>query len=171
MARVLIDRRTIHKRVRELGIAISRDYAGEELLVVAILKGAAIFVADLVRQIAVPLSVEFMEVCSYDGTESTSRVAIIKDLQAPLAGKNILLVEDIVDTGATLSSLITHLRARNPKTLRVCALLTKPDRRLIHVDLDYLGFSVPNEFVVGYGLDYRGLYRNLPDLRILNSQM
>ncbi len=165
MARILIHRRAIRKRVSELGAAISQDYASEELVAVAILKGAAIFAADLLRYITVPLSVEFMEVRSYNGTESTNQIRVIKDLQGPVEGKNLLLVEDIVDTGLTLSHLTERLRARNPRTLRVCALLDKPERRLVPVSIDYVGFSIPNAFVVGYGLDYQGQYRNLPDIR------
>lgn len=166
MVRVLIDSQRIQKRVRDLGLAISRDYAGQELMVVTILKGAAIFAADLVRSITVPLSMEFMEVHSYDGTESTAQVTMVKDLQAPVADQNLLLVEDIVDTGLTLSHLAERLEARNPRSLRICALLSKPDRRVIPVSIDYLGFSIPDEFVVGYGLDYRGHYRNLPDIQV-----
>lgn len=169
MTSVLIDRKTIQKRVRDLGLAISRDYAGQELVAVAILKGAAIFAADLIRSITVPLSLEFMEVCSYDGTKSTAQVRIVKDLDAPIAGRNLLLIEDIVDTGTTLDYLAEYLRARKPGSLGICALLSKPDRRLVPVSIDYLGFVIPDEFVIGYGLDYRGAHRNLPDIRIYKS--
>lgn len=169
MHKILIDRRTILNRVQELGAAISSDYAGDEVAVVAILKGAAIFAADLVRAISVPVSLEFMEVASYDGTETTGVVRVSKGLAAPVAGKNVLIVEDIVDTGLTLAFLVNHLGAQAPKTLRTCAFLSKPERRRTSVKVDYLGFAIPDEFVVGYGLDHLGRFRNLPDISVMTS--
>ncbi|MDP2663594.1 MAG: hypoxanthine phosphoribosyltransferase [Dehalococcoidia bacterium] len=166
MNRILIDSATIQRRVRELGGSVSRDFAGQELQAVVILKGATIFAADLLRSISVPICVEFMEVSSYCGTESTTEVTVVKDLRAPVEGRNLLLIEDIVDTGLTLSFLIKRLKALGPKSLRVCALLSKPARRQALVDIDYLGFTIADEFVVGYGLDYAEHFRNLPDLCI-----
>lgn len=166
MNQVLIDRETIQRRVRELGAEISREYAGKDLLVVAILKGAAIFAADLLRAITVPLCLEFMEVASYDGTESTAEIRIIKELRESVAGRDLLLVEDIVDTGLTLAYLVDRLGVLGPKSLRICALLSKPQRRRTPVNIDYLGFSIADQFVVGYGLDHRGKFRNLPDVCI-----
>lgn len=171
MQTVLIDRETIHRRVQELGAAISRDYAGDELIMVVVLKGAAVFMADLLRAITIPVSIEFVEFCSYDGSRSTGQITVVKDVQASVTGKNLLIVEDIVDTGVTLSFLAGRLRSRDPKSLRICALLSKPDSRQVKVAVDYLGFSIPNEFVIGYGLDYNGRFRNLPEIVIWQDNM
>lgn len=161
--RVLFTEEDIARRVAELGTAISADYAGREIYAVGILKGAAIFFADLVRRLTVPVRLDFLGVSSY-GMEanSTGVVRILRDLDESVAGRHVLLVEDIVDTGLTLSYLRATLGARRPACLRVCAFLDKPSRRKVPVAVDYVGFIVPDEFIVGYGLDYAGRYRNLP---------
>jgi hypoxanthine phosphoribosyltransferase len=165
---VLLDCRTIRNRVRELGAQITRDYQGKTPHLVAVLKGASIFHADLVRAIELPLSYDFIAVGSY-GTEGTSsgEVRILKDLEDGLEGKDVLLVEDIVDTGLTLHSLVQNLKERNPLSLKIVALLNKPAGRKIDVPVDYTGFDIPDAFVVGYGLDYDQRYRNLPDIHLL----
>ena len=167
---VLLDRRSIRRRVRELGGRITRDYRGKTPHVIGILKGASIFHADLVRAIALELSLDFIAVCSYgEGTRSSGKVRILKDLDESPAAKDVLLVEDIVDTGLTLHYLVESLKARAPHSLRIAALLDKPSRRQIEVPLDYVGFTIPDEFVVGYGLDYDQRYRNLPDVCVLGT--
>jgi hypoxanthine phosphoribosyltransferase len=158
----------IHSRIREMGEQITRDYEGRTPFLIAILKGASIFHADLVRSIRLQLSYDFMAVGSYgNGTESSGEVRILKDLDESLKGKDVLLVEDIVDTGLTLHYLAQTLKARNPKSLKIATLLSKPSRRKITVPLDYIGFEIADEFVVGYGLDYAQRYRNLPDICVL----
>ncbi len=164
--RILLDRATILRRVRELGAMVSRDLAGQELLAVVILKGATIFAADLLRSITIPVCLDFMEVSSYCGAESTARVTLVKDLKSPVDGRNLLLIEDIVDTGLTLSYLTRRLAALGPSSLRVCALLSKPARRQTQVEIDYLGFTIEDQFVIGYGLDHGERHRNLPDICI-----
>jgi hypoxanthine phosphoribosyltransferase len=165
---VLIDTKTIQKRVKELGAQITADYRGKSPHVIAILKGASIFHADLVRNIDLDLSFDFMAVGSYGAlTKSSGEVRILKDLDESLEGKDVLLVEDIVDTGLTLHYLLQNLQNRNPESLKIAALLNKPSRREISVDVDYIGFSIPDEFVIGYGLDYNQRYRHLQDVRIL----
>jgi len=165
---VLLDAQTIRKRVRELGNQIAEDYRGKMPHVIGILKGASIFHADLVRAIDLELSFDFIAVGSYgDLTKSSGEVRILKDLDESLEGRHVLLVEDIVDTGLTLYYLLQNLRARSPQSLKVAALLSKPSRREIDVKVDYTGFEIPDEFVVGYGLDHGQLYRNLEDIRIL----
>ncbi len=164
----LIQSQTIQDRVREMGQQITRDYQGLQPVLVAVLKGASIFHADLVRAIALELTYDFMAVGSYGaGTTSSGEVRILKDLEESLEGKHILLVEDIVDTGLTLHYLVQTLKTRNPRSLKIIALLSKPSRRKISVAVDYIGFEIPDEFVVGYGLDYAQRYRNLPDIRVL----
>jgi hypoxanthine phosphoribosyltransferase len=166
--RVLFTETEIATRVADLGQQISRDYAGRRLLVVGVLTGASVFLCDLIRQIKLPLAIDFMTVSSYGAaTRSSGVVRILKDLEAPLAGKDVLLIEDIVDTGLTLSYLLDNLHARQPASLRSCSFLDKPERRLRPVSVDYIGFSIPNAFVVGYGLDYNQLYRNLPYVGVL----
>jgi len=166
--RVLLDAKKIRKRVLELGDQISEDYRGKRPHVIAILKGATIFHADLVREIRLDLSLDFMAVGSYgDQTSSSGVVRILKDLDESLEGRDVLLVEDIVDTGLTLHYLLRNLRARNPKSLKVVSLLNKPSRREIEVPVDYIGFDVPDEFVVGYGLDFGQRYRNLRAIHTL----
>lgn len=171
--RILVPAREIQAKVAELGRRISGDYAGAgQLLTVGILKGSAIFMADLVRAISVPVSFDFIAVASYGQSSSSSGVVrILKDLEHTIEGRHVLLIEDIVDTGLTLNYLLETLRTRNPASLRVCVLLDKPDRRKVQVPVDYLGFSIPDEFVVGYGLDYGELYRNLPDVWVLKPEV
>jgi len=165
---VLLDAPTIHRRVRELGARISHDYRGRTPHLIGILKGASIFHADLVRAIDLELSFDFIAVGSYgELTKSTGEVRILKDLDESLEGKDVLLVEDIVDTGLTLHYLLQNLLARKPDSLKIVALLNKPSSREIEVKVDYIGFEIPDEFVVGYGLDYDQRYRNLQDIRIL----
>ena len=166
---VLIDSGSIQTRVRELGAQITADYRGKHPHLVAILKGANLFHADLVRSIDLGLSFDFMAVGSYGGlTASSGEVRILKDLDESLEGRDVLLVEDIVDTGLTLNYLRQNLQSREPTSLRVVALLNKPSRRRIQVTVDYVGFEIPDRFVVGYGLDYDQRYHNLPDICVLN---
>ncbi len=168
---VLISKEEIDAKVRELATVISRDYAGKEIRVIAVLKGAVLFLSDLVRHITVPVSFDFMAVSSYGAaTTSSGVVRILKDLDQSITGKHVLVVEDIVDTGLTLNYLREYLMARNPASLRVCALLDKPERRKVPVTVDYTGFSIPNKFVVGYGLDYQERYRNLPAVHVLGVE-
>jgi hypoxanthine phosphoribosyltransferase len=169
---VLLDGQTIRNRIRELGSEVTRDYQGKTPHLVVVLKGASIFHADLVRAIDLPLSYDFIAVGSY-GTRHTSsgEVRMLKDLDDSLERKDVLLVEDIVDTGLTLHYLVQNLRARDPHSLKIVTLLNKPSRRKAEVHLDYVGFNIPDEFVVGYGLDYDQRYRNLPDIRILRIRV
>jgi hypoxanthine phosphoribosyltransferase len=168
---VLFDSRTILKRVRELGNRIAQDYHGKTPHLIGILKGASIFHADLVRAIDLELSFDFIAVGSYGKrTQGSGEVRILKDLDESLEGKDVLLVEDIIDTGLTLHFLLQTLQARNPSSLSVVALLNKPSRRKIDVQVNYVGFDIPDEFVVGYGLDYGQRYRNLPDICILSRK-
>ena len=163
LGETLVDAVALQRRVRELGQEISRDYGGRDLLLVCVLKGAVFFASDLMRQIDVPCELDFMAVASYgSATDSSGVVRILKDLDAPIEGRNVLIVEDIVDSGLTLQYLMRSLGARNPATLEVCALLTKPARRKVDLPTRYVGFEIPNRFVVGYGLDYAERYRNLP---------
>ncbi len=166
--RVLITAAQIQRKVRELGAQISKDYAGKAPLLVGVLRGVACFMADLMRHISLPLSVDFMAVSSYEGDQSGA-VRILKDLDEKIEGRHVLVVEDIVDTGMTLNHLLGLLSARKPASLKVCALLDKRVRRLVDVPIDYVGFEVPDEFVVGYGLDYRQTYRNLPFIATLKA--
>ncbi len=168
--KVFLSEKEIKDKVAELGKQISADYRGEDknLLVIAILKGSVIFLSDLIRNIDVDLSIDFMVISSYGrSTTSKGNVKIIKDLDINIHSYDLLIVEDILDSGYTLSKLIEILKVRNPKSLKICTLLDKPDRRVVNVDLDYCGFTVPDEFIVGYGLDYDEKYRNLPYIGIL----
>ena len=158
----------IQEKVRELGQEISRDYAGKRIVLVGVLNGALIFMADLMREIDLPLEAYMMAVSSYDGSESTGKVEIIKPLDADIAGRDVVLVEDIVDTGITLDCLLESLQAEQPASLEVCTLLDKKSRRVVEVPIRYVGFEIPDEFVVGYGLDYNQQYRNLPYVASLN---
>lgn len=173
IASVLVSEKELKAKVAELGAQISRDYDGRDLLLVSILKGSVVFMADLMRAITVPCSIDFMIVSSYGGanTTSTGLVKIIKDLDQELTGKDVLIVEDILDTGITLSHLVPMLRMRNPRSVRLCTILSKPSRRKAEIQPDYLGFEVPDEFVVGYGLDYNETYRNLPYVGILKPEV
>jgi hypoxanthine phosphoribosyltransferase len=167
---ILVQADDLQRRVRELAADISRDYAGRDLLLVCVLKGAVFFLSDLMRQIDVPCEVDFMAVASYgDATDSSGVVRILKDLDAPIEGRHVLIVEDIVDSGLTLQYLMRNLRARNPSSLEVCALLTKPSRRKADVGAKYIGFEIPNRFVIGYGLDHAEKHRNLPYVAALTT--
>jgi hypoxanthine phosphoribosyltransferase len=168
--KVYLSEKEIKEKVAELGRKISEDYRGSDknLLVIAVLKGSVIFLSDLIRNIDVDLAIDFMVISSYGrSTVSKRNVQIIKDLDINIHSYDLLIVEDILDSGYTLSKLIEILKVRNPKSLKICALLDKPDRRVVNVDLDYCGFTVPDEFIVGYGLDYDEKYRNLPYIGIL----
>jgi hypoxanthine phosphoribosyltransferase len=165
-----ISARSLQARVRAMGRTIRADYRGRDLVLVGILKGSFIFMADLVRAINLPLTCDFMRVSSYgSGTVSNGRVRMEFDLSHPIRGKHVLLVEDIVDTGWTLDHVLRQLRRKKPASLRLAALLHKPDRTRVTVPIDYLGFKIPDRFVVGYGLDFDGRYRNLPHLAVLNA--
>jgi hypoxanthine phosphoribosyltransferase len=164
----LVEAEALQARVQELGQQISRDYADRDLLMVGVLKGAVFFLSDLMREISVPCEVDFMAVASYgSSTDSSGVVRILKDLDIPIEGREVLIVEDIVDSGLTLSYLLRTLKARNPKSLEVCALLTKPDRRKVDLPIHYVGFEIPNRFAIGYGLDHAERYRNLPYVAVL----
>lgn len=170
--RVLISEEELHAKIAEMGAAISRDYAGKNLLMVSVLKGSIMIMADLMRAITVPCEIDFMSVSSYgNGAKTSGVVKIIKDLDENLEGKDLLLVEDILDSGKTLSYITTLLKARNPASIKVCTLLDKPERREADITADYSGFPVPNEFVVGYGLDYAQKYRNLPFIGVLKREV
>lgn len=169
---ILLSEETIQERVKEIAIEISKEYAGEELVTVGILKGAVVFLSDLIRHIDkdVDVIMEFMAVSSYgDSTKTSGIVKIIKDMDTSIKGKNVLIVEDIVDTGLTLSYLIRMMQERQPKNVRVCVLLDKEERRKVPVKVDYKGFDIPDKFVVGYGLDYAGKWRNLPSIHIVET--
>lgn len=172
MEQILFSEQEIKGCVRRLADEINRDYAGKEPLVVGILQGSFVFLADLVRQITLPIRVEFMSVSSYgSGTESSGTLNIRLDLAEDIAGRDVILVEDILDSGNTLSRLIPNLLERGPASLKLCVLLDKPDRRVKEVPVDYLGYSIPDAFVVGYGLDYDQKYRNLPYVGILKPEV
>ncbi len=168
---VLISEKAIQRRIHEMGRKISKDYKGKELVIVAIMRGAMLFLADLVRHITVPAAIDFMFVTSYKKTSKSSGVIrIIKDLKENIEDKHVLIVEDIVDTGLTFSYLKKYLKAHNPKNIKICTLLDKPSRRLVKVKPNYVGFTIPDEFVVGYGLDYLELYRNLSYIATLTDK-
>jgi hypoxanthine phosphoribosyltransferase len=168
---VLVGERELQARVRELGAAISRDYAGRGLLLVGVLKGAVFFLSDLMRFIEIPVEVDFMAVASYgSATDSSGVVRILKDLDAAIEDRDVLIVEDIVDSGLTLQYLLRNLGSRNPRTLEVCALLTKPARRKVELQAKYVGFEIEDKFVVGYGLDYAERHRNLPFVAALDER-
>lgn len=153
----------IAERIAEMGALISKEYGDEAVCLICILKGSVFFTCELAKRITSPVEIEFMSVSSYgSGTKSSGVVKINKDLDTSIEGKNVIVVEDIIDSGRTLSYLLENLKTRNPKTLKLCTLLDKPDRRVVKVDVDYVGFEIPDEFVVGYGLDYDQKYRNLP---------
>ena len=170
--RVLLSEDEIREKVRELGGKITADYKNSNLMLVTVLKGAVVFLADLMRQIDVPAEIDFMVVSSYgSGVKSSGVVKIVKDLDVPLAGKDILIVEDILDSGLTLSYIKELLESRGPRSIRTATLLDKPSRRKVDLQADYIGFSVPDEFVIGYGLDYDEKYRNLPYIGILKPEV
>jgi hypoxanthine phosphoribosyltransferase len=166
----LVSAEDLERRVRELGAEISRDYEGRDLVMIGVLKGAVLFLADLMRELTVPCEVDFMAVSSYgSSTDSSGVVRILKDLDATIEGRDVLLVEDIVDSGLTLHYLLKNLRARDPASLEVCALLTKPERRRVELPIRYVGFEIPNRFAIGYGLDHAQRYRNLRYVAVLNQ--
>lgn len=170
--RILISREEINQKVDEMARTISEEYAGKNPLLVGILKGAMIFMADLVRAVTIDVQFDFMAVSSYgSSSKSTGVVRILKDLDQNIQDRHILVVEDIVDTGLTLNYLLDILKAREPASVRICALLDKPSRREVKVPVDYIGFSIPDEFVVGYGLDYNEMYRNLPEIYVLKQEV
>jgi hypoxanthine phosphoribosyltransferase len=172
VAEVLITGEQIEEKVCELGERITQDYAGERLLLVGVLRGAVVVMGDLMRCIDLPCEIDFMDISSYgSGTSSSGVVRILKDLEEDITGRHVLIVEDIIDTGLTLSYLRRSLLTRGPTSLEICALVTKPSRRRVELDVKYLGFEVPDEFVVGYGLDYAGAYRNLPDICVLKEEV
>ncbi len=168
IGQILVHPEELQARVRQLGEEISRDYADRDLLLVGVLKGAVFFLSDLMRAIEVPCEVDFMAVASYgSSTDSSGVVRILKDLDIPIEDREVLIVEDIVDSGLTLSYLLRTLRARNPESLEVCALLTKPERRKVDLPIRYVGFEIPNQFAIGYGLDHAERFRNLPYVAVL----
>jgi hypoxanthine phosphoribosyltransferase len=173
VAEVLLSEDEIRAKVLELGRQISDDYAGRQLTLVSVLKGSLPFMADLMRSITIPVRIDLMEVSSYGGvtTESSGLVRILKDLSSSIERADVLLVEDIIDTGLTLNYLLRYLRGKNPASLRICTLLDKPARRLVEIPVDYVGFTIPDRFVVGYGLDYGELYRNLRFVGVLRPEV
>jgi hypoxanthine phosphoribosyltransferase len=169
---VLLSSDALQQRVRELGRQLSADYAGRDPVLVSVLKGSIVFLADLMRAMEIPLSLDLMEVSSYgSGTETSGQVRILKDLSASIEGRDVLVVEDIIDTGLTLNYLLRYLAERNPASLRICCLLDKPARRLAEIEIDYTGFTIPDRFVIGYGLDYDERYRNLPYVGVLRPSV
>jgi hypoxanthine phosphoribosyltransferase len=169
---VLLDAETIRARVSELGAQLSADYAGRDPVLLSVLKGALVFLADLMRSIDVPNSIDLMELSSYGaGTETSGQVRILKDLSRSIEGRDVVIVEDIIDTGLTLNYLLRYLAERHPASIRVCCLLDKPARRLADIDIDYRGFTIPDRFVVGYGLDFDERYRNLPYIGVLKPSV
>ena len=166
--KVLLSEEEVDKRIQEIGDQISKDYAGEEVHLVCVLRGGVFFLCELAKRITVPVSLDFMSVSSYGrDTKSSGVVKIVKDLDDSLTDKHVIVVEDIVDSGRTLSYLLEMLKDRGPKSMRLCTLLDKPDRRVVDVNVDYTGFQIPDEFVVGYGLDYAQKYRNLPYIGVV----
>jgi hypoxanthine phosphoribosyltransferase len=167
---ILVQSDDLSHRVRELAAEVSRDYEGRDLFLVGVLKGAVFFLSDLMRHLEVPCEVDFMAVSSYGSSTDTSGIVrILKDLDSPIEGREVLIVEDIVDSGLTLSYLLRTLRARNPASLEVCALLTKPERRKVELPIKYVGFEIPNRFAIGYGLDHGERFRNLPYVAVLRE--
>jgi hypoxanthine phosphoribosyltransferase len=165
--RVLITEEQVKRRVKELGEEISHDYKGKDLVIVAVLRGAIVFLCDLIREISIPITLDFLSISSYSGQTRTGVVRILKDLDESIENRHVILVEDIIDTGLTLNYILKTLRARRPADIRVCALLDKKARRIVDVQIDYVGFEIPDEFVVGYGMDYDQRYRSLPFIGIL----
>ena len=163
----LISEQDIQRRIEELGAQISKDYDGKEIIMLCVLKGGVMFMTDLAKRVTVPMKMEFMAVSSYgDEYKSSGIVKILKDLDEPIDGKHVLIVEDIIDSGRTLSYLKNILEGRNPSSVKICTLLDKPDQRIVDVEVDYVGFTIPDSFVIGYGLDYHQFYRNLPYIAV-----
>lgn len=168
---VLVSEENLDKKVTELADKITKDFAGKNLVVIGVLKGANVFVADLIRKINIPIALDFMAISSYgNSTESSGVVKILKDLDEDIEGRHVLVVEDIIDTGLTLSYLTENLKSRGAESINICTLLDKPDRRKAHIDVKYKGFDIPDEFVVGYGIDFNEKYRNLPFVGILKRE-
>lgn len=168
---VLLSEEEVDRRIKEIGEQISRDYEGKSVHLICVLRGGSFFMCELAKRITVPVSLDFMSVSSYGGdTKSSGVVRIVKDLDDPLKDKDVIVVEDIVDSGRTLSYLLEMLRDRKPRSLRLCTLLDKPERRVTDVKVDYTGFAIPDEFVVGYGLDYDQKYRNLPYIGVISFE-
>lgn len=170
ISEVLISKEEIQEICQRLGKQISEDYRGKEIVLICVLRGAIVFLADLMREIDVPCEIDFMSVSSYTGTKSSGDVKIVKDLEDSIEGKHVLVVEDIVDSGLTLSHLLDLLASRKPASLKLCACFDKPDRRKAKVKVDYIGKQIPDKFIVGYGLDYNGQYRNLSGIYILEEE-
>lgn len=168
---ICVSQEKLAETVKALGAQISRDYAGKELTLVCILKGAVVFAADLMREITVPCRIEFMRISSYGNSTNSGEIKIVHDIEINPEGKNLLIVEDILDSGKTLYYVRDMLRKRNPASIKICALLDKPERRTADIKADYAGLNIPDEFVVGYGLDYADRYRNLPYIGILNKSV
>jgi hypoxanthine phosphoribosyltransferase len=172
VAEVLISSEEIRDKTAELARQITADYQGKDLLLICILKGGLLFLADLMREIRLPLEIDFMAVSSYgDRTESTGVVRILMDLDTNIQGRNVLIVEDIIDTGRTLNYVIQNLRTRHPASVKICTLLNKPARRVLDIPVDYVGFEIPDKFVIGYGLDYGEIYRSLPFVGVLKPEL
>jgi hypoxanthine phosphoribosyltransferase len=170
LGETLVPAEDLQRRVEELSAEISRDYEGRDLVMIGVLKGAVLFLGDLMRNLTVPCEIDFMAVSSYgSSTDSSGVVRILKDLDASIEGRDVLIVEDIIDSGLTLQYLLRNLRARSPRSLEVCALLTKPERRRVELPIRYVGFEIPDRYVVGYGLDYAQKYRNLEYVAVLNE--
>ena len=168
--RVMISEEDVDQRIAEIGQKISEDYAGESVHLICILKGSVFFTCELAKRITVPVTLDFMSVSSYgDGTKSSGIVKIAKDLDESMEGKNVIIIEEIIDSGRSLSYLMDVLQKRQPKSMKLCTLLDKPDRRIVDVKVDYVGFEIPDEFVVGYGLDYAQKYRNLPYIGVVEG--
>ena len=168
---VLISEEDVEKRIQEIGSAISKEYEGKCVHLICVLKGGVFFACELAKRISVPVTIDFMSVSSYgDDTKSSGVVKIVKDLDQPLEGRDVLIVEDIIDSGRTLSYLVENLKSRGAKTVRLCTLMSKPSRRVVDVPVDYIGYEIPDEFVVGYGLDYAQRYRNLPYVGVVEFE-
>lgn len=168
---VLIPEEKLQERISELSEQINKDFAGKAITLICILKGGVMFMVDLAKKLSLNLELDFMDISSYgDSTESSGKLKVLKDLENSIEGKDVLLVEDIIDTGRTLSYLVEYLKSKNPNSFKICALLDKPDRRIIDVDVDYIGFKIPDKFVIGYGLDYNQYYRNLPYIGVYNPK-
>jgi len=169
--KILIAEKEINDRVRELGANISQDYRGMNPVLVCVLRGAIVFICDLIREISIPVTLDFLSISSYSGNKHTGIVRILKDLDENIENKSVILVEDIIDTGLTLNYILKTLKARKPANVRVCALLDKKVRRIVDIPIDYRGFEIPDEFVIGYGMDYRQQYRNLPFIGVLKEEI
>jgi hypoxanthine phosphoribosyltransferase len=171
LAKILIKEEDIRKRIKELGEEISRDYHGRKPVLVTVLRGAIVFLCDLVREISIPVILDFLSISSYSGQTHTGIVRILKDLDENIENKHVILIEDIIDTGLTLNYILRTLREKRPADVRVCTLLDKKVRRIVDIPLDYIGFEIPDEFVVGYGMDYKQNYRNFPFIGVLKEEI